>query len=144
MAWPGGKLAKPERLQLTANRRLVEGNAELLENPQGQILQPPADHAMDRRDGAALDDRRQGLALGVVQFGGRARCLAVDQTFRASIIERENPIANRLPAHGGEPGRIGARAAIINCGQGQQAPPLSSMLGRLRKTPKLPTIKITA
>src|SRR3954454_9963966 len=64
------ELAIAERAQFPAQRRLAERDLELLPDPQGQILQPPANHAVDRRHRPTLDDVHQGLALAVVQLAG--------------------------------------------------------------------------
>ena len=77
MTRAGRELAIAHGAQLPAERLLGDRDAELLEYPLRQIDQPPAHHAMDRRDWAALDHPRNGLALGVIELGGLARRFAV-------------------------------------------------------------------
>src|SRR3954471_4909861 len=62
------ELAIAERAQFPAQRRLADRDPKLLPDPQGEILQPPAHHAMDRRRRAVLNHLCQGLALAVVQL----------------------------------------------------------------------------
>src|SRR3954468_8480311 len=73
------ELAIAERAQFPAQRRLAERDPKLLPDPHCEILQPPANHAVDRRHRPTLDNVHQGLALAVVQLAGVARGLAVDQ-----------------------------------------------------------------
>src|SRR3954451_10530947 len=82
----GRELAIAKRAQFAAQRRLAERDLELLPDPQGEILQAPAHHAVDRRHRPTLDDVHQGLALAVVQLAGVARGLAVDQALRAAGV----------------------------------------------------------
>src|SRR4051812_7962300 len=83
----GRELAVAERAQFPAQRRLAERDPKLLPDPQGQILQPPAHHAVDRRHRPTLDNVHQGLALAVVQLAGVARGLAVDPALRTARVE---------------------------------------------------------
>src|SRR3954469_19842508 len=64
------ELAIAERAQFAAQRRLAERDPKLLPDPHCEILQPPANHAMDRRHRPTLDNVHQGLALAVVQLAG--------------------------------------------------------------------------
>jgi len=48
MAWTGRQLAEAQGLQFPPQRRLVQRDAEILENPLGQILEAPSDDAPDR------------------------------------------------------------------------------------------------
>ena len=121
----GRELAIAERAQFPAQRRLAERDPELLPDPQGEILQPPAHHAVDRRRRAALDDVRQGLALAVIQLAGVPGSLAVDQAFRTAGVEPHNPVPNGLQPNAANPRCPGPGAAIIDLGQRQQPPTLT-------------------
>src|SRR4051812_16310950 len=55
VARAGRELAVAERAHFAAQRRLAERDPKLLPDPQGQILQPPANHAMDRRRHSPID-----------------------------------------------------------------------------------------
>src|SRR3954451_21262203 len=70
VARAGRELAIAERAQFAAQRRLADRDPKLLPDPQGEILQPPANHAMDRRRRAVLNHLCHGLALAVVQLAG--------------------------------------------------------------------------
>src|SRR3954452_23711966 len=58
---PGARreLAVAERAQFAAQRRLAERDPKLVPDPQGQILQPPANHAVDRGHRPTLDNVHQ-------------------------------------------------------------------------------------
>src|SRR3954463_1610535 len=78
------ELAIAERAQFPAQRRLADRDPKLLPDPQGEILQPPANHAVDRRHQPTLDNVPQGLALAVVQLAGVPGSLAIDQAAAAA------------------------------------------------------------
>src|SRR3954452_7150275 len=131
------ELAIAERAQFPAQRRLADRDPKLLPDPQGQILQAPANHAVDRRHRPTLDNVHQGLALAVVQLAGVARGLAVDQALRAARVEPHNPAPNALQPNAANPRCPGPGAAIIDLGQGQQPPTMTRIPGRFREGPKL-------
>ena len=87
VARPGRELAIAHGAQLPAERLLGDGDAELLEDPLRQIDQPPAHHAVNRRDRATLDHPGDRLALAIIELGGLAWRLAVQQTVRAPRVE---------------------------------------------------------
>src|SRR5215203_6284388 len=92
VAGAGRELAITERAQFAAQGRLAERDLDLLPDPQGQILQAPAHHAVDRRCRATLDDVHQGLALAVIQLARVPWSLAVDQASRATGVEPHHPV----------------------------------------------------
>src|SRR5512134_1667832 len=63
MAGPRRQLAEPHRLQLATHRRLVQRDAEILEDPLNQILEPPAHHTVNRWHRPTLHLFRQRLTL---------------------------------------------------------------------------------
>src|SRR3954466_8396424 len=122
MTGAGRELAVAERAQFAAQRRLAERDPKLLPDPQGQILQPPANHAVDRRHRPPLDDVHQGLALAVIQLAGVPRSLAVDQAVRAVGVEPHNPVpkAARLPQLAGRMHEEGFWAQSLSLGEQQR------------------------
>ena len=70
--------------------------------PLNQVDQPPAHHAVDRRDRATLDHRGELAPLRLVQRRRLARRLAVHQRTRPLAVEAQRPIANRLQADPGQ------------------------------------------
>lgn len=87
MTRPGREFAVAHGTQFPAERLLSDGDAELLEYPLRQIDQPPAHHAMDCRDRAALDHSDDRLAMIVIELGGLTWRLGVQQPGRASRVE---------------------------------------------------------
>ena len=69
MTRPSREFAVAHGAQLSAERLLGDDDAELLEDPLRQIDQPPAHHAMDRRDRARIDPGHQGRAMRVGELG---------------------------------------------------------------------------
>ena len=90
MAWTGGNLAEPQRLQFPPDGGFVQRDAETLLYPLRQVLETPADHAMDRRDRPVLDDLRQRPGLLAAKLRRRTRGLAVNQSVRTIRIETQN------------------------------------------------------
>ena len=79
MAWPSREFAIAHSPQLPAQSLLGDGDAELLKDPLRQIDQPPAHHAVYRRYRTALDHSGDRLALAIIEFGGLAWRLSVQQ-----------------------------------------------------------------
>ena len=97
---------------------------------------------MDRRDRPCFDKPCKRLALPVVELGGPARRLAVNQSFRPPGIETQHPVPDHLKTDITDPCRIPALAAIVNLGQRKETAALSSILRRLGQSPQSRTIKI--
>src|SRR5262249_48893910 len=76
--------------QLPAERLLGDCDAEFLEDPLRQIDQPPAHHAMHRRDRATLDHAGNGLPLSVVELGRLSCRLAIHETVRTVAREAQH------------------------------------------------------
>src|SRR4051812_25919599 len=126
------ELAIAKRAQFAAQRRLAERDLELLPDPQGEILQAPAHHAVDRRHRPTLDNVHQGLALAVIQLAGVPGSLAIDQAVRAASVEPHHPVPDGLQPNAADPCRLGPGATIVDLGQGQQPPTLTRVPGRFR------------
>src|SRR3546814_10534542 len=73
MTGPRRQLAIAEPAQLTAQGLRADRDRELVPDPLRQIEQPPAHHAMRRRDRSVLDDLRQCPAVLLVKQWRRAR-----------------------------------------------------------------------
>jgi len=93
----------------------------LLSQPPHQIHQAPADNAMDRRHRTRLDDLKHCLPLLSIQDRALAGLLARDQPCRASRVEPQHPVPDRLQAGGADPSGFTAAAAVVDCSQRQQA-----------------------
>ncbi len=122
---------------------LRASNTELLPQPLAEIAQPPAHHAMDRRDRAAVDLRGQCLAMRLGQPRRRARRLAVAQPIRPLGVEPRHPVPRTLQRDVAEPRRLRAPATIVDRRQGQQPPGLSSLLAAPRQAAKDGGVKIS-
>ena len=120
MARPGGELAAAQPPQLAAQRLGADRDAELLPNPLRQVDQPPAHHAVDGRDRAALDHLRQRLPLGRPQLRRRAGRLAVDQPRGPLGVEAQHPVPHDLQRHAADLGRLAARPPVMDRRQGRQ------------------------
>src|SRR4051794_3036094 len=128
----GRELAVAERAQFAAQCRLAERDPKLLPDPHCEILQPPANHAVDRRHRPTLDDGRQGFPLTAIQLARVSRSLAIDQALWAAGVEPHNPVPKGLQPDAADPRRLGPGATIIDFGQGQQPPALTRVPGRFR------------
>ena len=128
MPRPGREFAIAHGAQLTAQRLLRDREPELLPKPLAEIDQPPAHHAVDRGRRPGLDHRRECRALRHAQPRRLARCLAVDQAWRARRVEPQHPVAHDLQRHAAEPRRHAPRSAFVDRGQRQQAPRLCGIL----------------
>ena len=137
VARAGRQFAEAEGAQLPAQRLFADRNGESVEYPLRQIGQPPAHHAVRRRDRAGLDDLRQGLALGGIEQRDLAGRLAVDQTRRTLGVERQHPVAHRLQADAADLGRLAARAAVVDRRQRQQSTGLRRIPRPFRQRPQL-------
>lgn len=127
-------LAIPQGSHRPAHGCLIQRNAE--------FRQPPAHHPVHRRDRSAFDQGGQGLALVGVELRRRAGRRAVNQPVRPLGVEPHHPVADDLPTHPADPGRLPARAAVIDHRQRQKAPRLVGIVRRLRKTAKRRTVEI--
>src|SRR5438445_4574847 len=100
--------------QLPAERLLGDCDAEFLEDPLRQIDQPPAHHAMHRRDRATLDHAGDGLPLSVVELGRLSCRLAIQETVRTAGVEAQHPVPDDLKSDTADLGRLGARCPIVD------------------------------
>ena len=133
MTRTGRKLGKAEGLEFAAHRRLVDGNAELLEQPLDQVLAPPAHHAMNGRNWAAFHKLSQRLALRVVQFRPSTGRFGVHQSIGTALIEAHDPVTNDLYRHAADLGCILPGPAVIDRSQSQKPANLRGVPGFLRK-----------
>ena len=127
MPWAGRQLPITHRMQISAERLLADRGAIRLHHPLHKIAQPPANHAMNRRDRAFLNQLRQFSALRLIKPGCLTRSLGVHQAVRASTIEPQNPVPERLQTDPACTSTVTSRAAVIHHCQGQQPPNLISV-----------------
>ena len=71
---------------------------------------------MDGRDRPIFHD-----ALAAVENASSARRLAVQKTIETFGVEMDNPVAHDLHSGAAGPGRVRARAAVVNRGQRRAA-----------------------
>ena len=86
--------AKSHRAQFPAQCLLGDADPELLPEPLAEIDDPPAHHAVDRRDRPAFERRGQRRAEPVIEPRRLTRRLAVDQAIRALGVELDDPVPN--------------------------------------------------
>src|SRR3974390_3141385 len=119
MARTGRQFAIAHGTQLPAERLLRDGDAELLEDPLRQIDQPPAHHAVNRRDRTAFDHSGDRLALAIIELGGLTWRLGVQQSVRAPRIKPQYPVPDDLETNATDLRRLGAGRTVVNRRQGQ-------------------------
>src|SRR5215831_5207398 len=89
-SWPGlepeAGYVEADRSRRTRRNHLQRGG-EFLKYPLRQIDQPPAHHAVDRRDRTTFDHAGKCSTLTVVELGWLPRRLAVQETIRPSCVE---------------------------------------------------------
>ena len=124
VTWSGRQFAVAHGAQLSAERLLGYGDAKFLENPLRQIDQPPAHHAVNRRDRATLNHLRDNSALGIIELRGLAWRFAVKQPVRTACIEPQHPVPNDLKPDAADLCRLSARGAVIDRRNSQQPPSL--------------------
>src|ERR1700704_1378929 len=118
--------------------------AELLEDPLRQIDQPPAHHAMDRRDRAVLDHQHNSLALGIIEPRGLAWRFAVKQAVRTACVEPQYPIPDDLKPDPADLRCLRALRTVINRRKSQKPPGLRPILRLPRQATKLHRLEIHA
>src|SRR5215475_14466025 len=87
VARPGREFAVAHGPELPAECLLGDRDTEFLKYPLRQIDQPPAHHAVDRRDRTTFDHAGKCSTLTVVELGWLPRRLAVQETIRPSCVE---------------------------------------------------------
>ena len=144
MLRPGRELAIAHCTHLAAQSLHRDRDAELLPQPLAKIAQPPAHHAMRRRDRAAVDLRRQRLAVRVGEQGLGTRGLAVEQPVGPTGVEAQHPVPDDLQGEVAQQRRFRARAAIVDRGQRQQTTGLARVLAPPRQATKLRGVVVGA
>ena len=142
MARAGRELAVVHGPQLAAERLAGHADPELVPDPLAQVDQPPADHAVDGRHGPALDHGGQRRALRVVEPRRLARRLAVEQAIRAVRVEPHDPVPDDLQRHAADRRGLGARGALADRGQRQQAARLAIVLARACRTAQARRVEV--
>jgi len=99
----GGEPSIAQGSQLAAARLHRDRDAELLEDPSGEIDEPPAHYTMERRDGSFVDDLGKCHPMRFVQPRGLAGCLLIDEAVRTVSVELHHPVAADLRSLGVTP-----------------------------------------
>ncbi len=144
VARAGREFAVAHGAQLPAERLLGDRDAELLEDPLREVDQPPAHHAVDRRDRAALDHLRNSLTLGVIELGWLAWRLAVQETSRPPRVEPQHPVPNDLETDTADLRDFCPRRALVDRGKCQQSPSLRAILRLLRQPAQPRCVEISS
>jgi hypothetical protein len=130
-------VAKAERLEQLADRALVVRHPEARQDEPLQVDPPPAHHAMHGPVGAGLDKLRDLGALLLRQTRLGTLGPTVQKALGTLCIEPVNPVAQRLPVHSADPGRLRPAHAVHNRSQRQQPTALVCVLRPRRQAPKL-------
>jgi hypothetical protein len=138
--------------QVAAQRLLADRHTIFVEQPLDQIDDPPAHHAMRRRDGALFDDLgKRPLVLGTKHWAATGG-FAVEQALGPAGIEAQHPVSDRLQTNTADLRRRLPRTTIVNHRQRQQPPNLVGVTAQTRqpaktspsKSPRSPTADATA
>ncbi len=130
------------RAQLAPQRLLGHRHLKLVRQPLDQVNDPPAHHAVDRRQGAVLDRRRQGRPMRVGQDRLRTGSLVVDQAGRPVCVELDHPVADDLQRNTADLGCLGAACPIIDRGQREEPPGLPGILALARCPANTRSVKV--
>ena len=114
MARTSRQLAIAECTQFSAHSLLGDADAELLPCPLAQVDDPPANHAVDGRNGAALDYRGQSRPMGRVQPRRLTRRLVVDEPVWAVSIQLQHPVPDELQRHAADRGRFRPARTVVD------------------------------
>ena len=104
-----------------------DDDCELVPDPLAQIDDPPANHAVHRRDRSVLHHCCQRSSVLVLQAWRLAGCLTVDQTVCTLRIEPQHPIAHDLQRDAAHFRRLRPAASVIDRSQRQQPSNLISI-----------------
>jgi hypothetical protein len=126
-----------ERLEELADRTLVVGDSEALEDDALQVDPTPAHDAVQGPVRAGLDELRDLRTLLRRETGRRAFGPSVQETLGAVRVEPMPPVTQRLPIHPADPGRLCPVHAVQNRSQRQQPAALVRVLRRCREPPQL-------
>ena len=144
VARSGREFAVAHGPEFPAERLLGDRDAEFLEYPLRQVDQPPAHHAVDRRDRTTFDYPGERLALAGVELGWLPRRLAVQETVGPSRVEAQHPVPDDLKADPADLRCLHARRAIIDCRKRQKPPSLRAILRLPGQSTQLRRTKIRA
>jgi hypothetical protein len=143
VAWPRRQLAVAHGAKLAAQRLRADRHRELVLDPLNEIDQPPAHNAVRRRDGAALDSRRQRCPLAGVEPRATPGRFAVDQSIGSVAVEPQHPVPNRLQADAADKRRRAPAATTVNRRQRQKPADLSGIAAPMSQPPHCRRRKIT-
>src|SRR5262245_2246604 len=144
VARPGREFAVAHRPELPAECLLGDRDAEFLKYPLRQIDQPPAHHAVDRRDRTTFDHAGKCSTLTVVELGWLPRRLAVQGTMSPACVDAQYPVPYDLRADPADLRCLRACPTVIDCRKSQKSAGLRAILRLSRKPAQLRCIKIPA
>ena len=144
VARSGREFAVAHGAQLPAQRLFGDRDAEFLEDPLYQIDQPPAHHAVHRRDRATLDHTGDGLALHGIELGWVTRRLAIQETVRAARVEAQRPVTDDLQSDTADLRGLAPPRAVIDRRKSQKSAGLRAVFRPPCQTTQLRRFKITA
>ncbi len=133
-----------QRRQQAGDRPLAVADAKALLDHPLEIDAPPANHAVDRRIGAGLDDHRQLCHLRVRQPPPAARTRTVLQAVRPLVIEPMRPIPQRLAIHAADLRGVRAAHTVVNRRQSQKTANLARIATGLGQAPNTNRIVIVS
>src|SRR5215210_3490116 len=111
-----------EALEQPEHAGLAVAHPEAALDQPAQVTGAPGDAAVALELRAAQDQRLEGGQLpALVERAGPAGSRPVAQALHAFGIVAVDPVAEGLPGHPGEPGRLLARQAVERGGEREQA-----------------------
>ena len=137
MARAGADVREAEPLEKLADRALVIGDAEALEDDALQVDPTPAHHAVHGPVRARFDELRDlsSLLLREARLGTFGP--AVHKAVGAVRVEPVHPVPQRLPVHSANPSRVRPVHPVHDRSQRQQPPALVRVPARRRQAPQL-------
>src|SRR5215211_73517 len=118
---PGLLPREVEALEQPEHPALAVADPEAALDQGAQVAGAPGDAAVPLQLGPLEDQRLERGLPPLVERAGPAGAGPVTQAFHALGIVAVHPVAERLPGHAGEPGRLLARQAVERVGEREQA-----------------------
>ena len=137
MARAGADVGEAEPLEELADRALVIGDPEALEDHALQVDPTPAHHAVHGPVRTGFDELRNLKTLLLREARLATFGPVVQKTVGAVFVKAVNPIAQRLAVHPADPGRLRPVHAVQDRSQRQEPTALVGILRRRSKPPKL-------
>jgi hypothetical protein len=132
----GADVREAESLEELAHRALVVGDAEALQDDALQVDPPPAREAVHGPVRPSLDELRDLGTLLLREARLSAFGPGVHEPLGAVRVEPMHPVAQRLPVHPANPGRIRPVHAVQDRSQREKPTALVRVLRRGGKPPE--------